>query len=315
MRAPITLQRAFALVGLAPAAAPVRELAAAVDTLSRQCAEVGIAEPGVFAARVRFALPRITAQTEEPLRSATTIACAAFESALADPAVAAPLRDALAHTQLALLRGTARQPLRAAKRLRPLRHDLVALAVACRGVPLRPPLARRLRALQLTLDAALAARLFPRRAVRSALADLMEELRFPTTLQLARPLRVDVASDDDEQRQFAGIESALAVRRLIEQVDDPVVGRFLAGTWCRIIFALTRRADYAFWLPLTVDTATKVVALSSSGADALAIEAVAAQLRGAAILCGQGRHDVEAFVAHLRRAAGSPRLSARTTVA
>lgn len=274
------------------------------------------ARAGQAAAQVRSALATLAADTGDADANVLQAARDALDALRDDEAVNPAVVDCLALLQLALLRAGLDRPARAAPRLAALGALLQPLAPALRGVPMRPPLARALANLTAAAERAIVAPLLWRYRLRAPLRALTEELAFPATRMLPRaPPTSHFASHD--QRHFDAIRCALAIRQAVEQaaLDDAVAGRFIAGTWCRMLFAVARRRDYARWLPPLEHTAREAIALaqtlSSSPPPAhigthvgARIDALAARLLGGATLGGEATEEVESFVRHLRERAG-----------
>lgn len=296
-------------------------LHARVTEVERQAqAAAQAARAGQATAKVRSALTTLAAGTGTG--DGDDVVLQAVRDALDplrdDEAVNPAVADYLALLQLALLRAGLHRPARAAPRLAALGALLQPLAPALRGVPMRPPLARALANLTTAAERAIVAPLLWRYRLRAPLRALGEELAFPATRMLPRAQPVSHFAPHD-QRHFDAIQRALAIRQAVEQaaLDDAVAGRFIAGTWCRMLFAVARRRDYARWLPPLEHTAREAIALAqalSSGPPpaqiGARIDALAARLLGGAMLGGEATEEVESFVRHLRQRAGLlPRLA------
>lgn len=292
----------------------LREKVTAAERLAKAAAQT--ARAGQAAAQVRSALATLSAgdgggdgaADDAVLQAARDALDALRDDEAVNPAVA----DCLALLQLALVRRGLDRPARAASRLAGLGALLLPIAPALRGVPMRPPLARALAILTAAAERAIVAPLLWRYRLRAPLRALAEELAFPATRMLPRAIPTSHFAPHD-QCHFDAIQCALAIRRAVEQaaLDDAVAGRFIAGTWCRILFAVARRRDYARWLPPLEHTARQAIALAralSSGpppADVGAhIDALGARLLGGATLGGESTEEVESFVRHLRERAG-----------
>lgn len=267
---------------------------------------------GQATAQVRSTLATLAAGIGEGEGAVLQAVRDALDPLRDDEAVNPAVTDCLALLQLALLRAGLHRPARAAPRLAALGALLQPLAAALRGVPMRPPLARALANITATAERAIVAPLLWRYRLRAPLRALAEELAFPATRMLPRAHPVSHFTPHD-QRHFDAIQRALAIRQAVEQatLDDAVASRFIAGTWCRMLFAVARRRDYARWLPPLEHTAREAIALAqalSSGPPpaqiGARIDALAARLLGGAMLGGEATEEVESFVRHLRQRAG-----------